>query len=354
MPLQRALRQADAEALTVHIDASQPEWDAYVEASPAATGYHRAVWRGVFEQALRHEAIYLAARRGSRIVGVLPLVAVRSWLFDSALVSLPFLNYGGVVADDDEAAAVLMEAARRAAADRGMKYAELRHLTRRFESLPVRDHKVAMTLALATDEDAAWKSLDNKVRNQVRKAQKANLQTVSGGAELLADFYDVFSRNMRDLGTPVLPRVLFEHVLTRVEDTRAFVVRSGAKPIAAGVTVAYGATTENVWASSLRDYRAQCPNMLLYWSMIEDAVRSGRRTFDFGRSTPGEGTYQFKKQWGAVERPFAWEYVFCGAVALPSGAASPKVAFATRMWKQLPLPVANALGPAVSRSCSFL
>jgi hypothetical protein len=117
------------------------------------------------------------------------------------------------------------------------------------------------------------------------------------------------------------------------------------------ITVAFRDTTENIWSLPRRAPRA-VPEQLLYWTMIEDAV-TGMRT-DFGRSTPGEGTYHFKKQWGAAEAPFAWEYVFTGAVQLPSGSASAKVALATRMWTKLPLPVANALGPAIARGCSFL
>lgn len=366
-------RQPDVDSLVVSRTVAAASWDAYVEAHADATGYHRSAWRGVFERALGHQTLYLAAMRGSEIAGVLPLVAVKSWLFGSALVSLPFLNYGGVLADDEQAASMLVEAARTAATEQHLKYVELRHTRRIFPSLPVRDHKVAMTLALPADDAAAWKALDNKVRNQVRKAQKSGLTAATGGAELLDEFYDVFSRNMRDLGTPVFPRALFEQVLTGVADTRAYVVRTGDKPIAAGITVAFRGTTENIWASSLREFRAQCPNMLLYWTMIEDAVKSGRGTFDFGRSTPGEGTYHFKKQWGAQEAPFAWEYAFPGGAStlaaghgsgaaggasnghvLPSGSASAKVELATRMWKHLPLPVANVLGPAIARSCSFL
>jgi FemAB-related protein (PEP-CTERM system-associated) len=350
-------RQPDVDSLAVSHDVSAADWDAYVAAHADATGYHRSMWRGVFERGLGQKTVYLTATRGAQVAGVLPLVAVKSWIFGSTLVSLPFLNYGGVLADDAAAADVLVDAARAIATERRLRYVELRHTRRMFPALPARDHKVAMTLALPADDAAAWKALDNKVRNQVRKAQKSGLQATIGGAELVGEFYDVFARNMRDLGTPVFPRALFERVLTDVADTRAYIVRTGTTPIAAGITVAYRGTTENIWASSLREYRAQCPNMLLYWTMIEDAVRSGRRTFDFGRSTPGEGTYHFKKQWGAVEAPFYWEYAFRGGPsndALPSGSGSSTIALATSMWTRLPLPVANALGPAIARGCSFL
>src|SRR5262245_44691888 len=124
--------QPDVDSLAVSRTLPAADWDAYVDAHAEATGYHRSAWRGVFERALGHETLYLAATRGAKVAGVLPLVAVKSWLFGSALVSLPFLNYGGVLADDDRAAGVLIEAARAAAAERHLKYVELRHTRRTF------------------------------------------------------------------------------------------------------------------------------------------------------------------------------------------------------------------------------
>ncbi len=158
------------------------------------------------------------------IVGVLPLVSFRSLLFGKFLVSLPFVNYGGVLADDDRAARALLDAARVEADRRGASSVELRHTRRRFDDLPVRQHKVAMTLSLPGDAEAAWKGFDNKVRNQVRKAEKSGFDTAIGGAELAGDFYEVFARNMRDLGTPVYSRRLFEEVLgndSRIARVRA-------------------------------------------------------------------------------------------------------------------------------------
>ncbi len=266
-------------------------------------------------------------------------------------MSLPFVNYGGVLASDDEAARALAEAARVEAARRGAASVELRHTRRLFPDLPVKQHKVAMTLALPGDAETAWKGFDNKVRNQVRKAEKSGFTTAAGGAELAGDFFTVFARNMRDLGTPVYPRRLFEEVLGTIPESRAFVVRLNGSPVAAGLTIGYRRSVENPWASSLREYRSLNPNMLLYWTMLQDSMARGFRVFDFGRSTPNEGTYQFKKQWGAVESPFCWEYILQSGGTLPD--LSPKSArfsLAVSAWQKLPLAVAGALGPRIVRN----
>jgi serine/alanine adding enzyme len=332
--------------------ADREAWDEYVESRPAATGYHRWAWRHVFEDAFGHDSVYLAARDEGGICGILPLVKFRSLLFGRFLVSLPFVNYGGVVADDEEAARALLDAAIAEAGAHGAKHIELRHMARHFPALPVRQHKVQMRLALPATAAAAWQALDNKVRNQVRKAEKCGLTAAAGGLELVDDFYAVFARNMRDLGTPVYTRRLFEALLRHFPaDVSVHVVRLGAAPVAAGILVGYRETVENIWASSLREHRALCPNMLLYWAMMQHAIGSGRKVFDFGRSTPDEGTYRFKLQWGARPEPVSWEYWLAPTASVPDQQpGSPKFRLAVAAWKRMPLPLASWLGPRVVRS----
>ena len=128
-------------------------------------------------------------------------------------------------------------------------------------------------------------------------------------------------------------------------------MRLGGRPIAAAITIGYRGGVENPWASSLREYRSSCANMLLYWTMIERAIADGRDVFDFGRSTPGESTWLFKKQWGAEESPFYWEYVLDAGRSLPDfSPKNGKFQAALAAWKRLPVRVANAIGPPLVRN----
>jgi serine/alanine adding enzyme len=334
--------------ITVATDADGPAWDRFVEAHPDSTGYHLWAWRHVFWRTFGHESIYLAAWQRDRIVGVVPLVHIRSRVFGRTLVSLPFLNYGGVLADADSVAETLQEAAAEHARSRHCRHVEFRHVRRRFAQLPCRQHKVAMLRRLET---GLWDQLDRKVRNQVRKAQKSGLTVERGGSELVGDFYRVFARNMRDLGTPVYSRRLFEEVIGTLPDrARVHVVRLAGKPVAAGLTYRFRTTIEVPWASSVRDYNSLCPNHLLYWDVMETAFAAGCQVLDFGRSTPGEGTYKFKEQWGAKPVALHWEYRLVEGTALPNvGPANPKFRLAIGAWKKLPLAVATTLGPHIVR-----
>jgi serine/alanine adding enzyme len=338
--------------LQVTADVSEGEWDRFVGRHPHASLYHAWKWRHVFETAFGHETVYLAAREHGSIVGVLPLVIFESRIFGRFGVSLPFVNYGGVLARDAASAAALLQHASALASERGLAHVELRHVDRQFAGLEARSHKVGMLLRLERDSAKAWEHLDRKVRNHVRKAEKSQMTSRAGGAELLDRFYDVFARNMRDLGTPVYSRRFFDAVLAAFpESARVFVVDHQDTTVAAGITLSFRHTIENPWASSLREYRPLAPNTLLYWRMVEHAIATGHTTFDFGRSTPNEGTYKFKAQWGAEPVPLHWEYVLSGGQRLPDlSPSNPKYRAAIALWTRLPLAVANRLGPHIVRS----
>jgi serine/alanine adding enzyme len=323
-------------------------WDAYVAGHPEATGYHEWAWRSVFEQAFGHRCLYVVARRGDCTVGVLPLVLIKSLLFGRSLTSLPFLNYGGVLADTDVAKKALLQEASRLASQHNCRHVELRHTARQFDELPFKQHKVTMRLEL---KEGLWDRLDRKARNQVRKAQKSGLTVERGGASLLPQFYEVFARNMRDLGTPVYSRGLFDAVLAAFPGrARIIVVRLENKPVAAGLTIQTKGMVEIPWASSVRDYNNLCPNHLLYWHALETSLAEGVTTFDFGRSTPGEGTYKFKEQWGATPLALNWEYWLPAGDTLPDQSPkNPKFRLMIETWKHLPLWFANAAGPRIVR-----
>ena len=334
--------------VTASLDAAS--WDQFVERHPEASGYHLTAWRSIFEDVFGHRTLNLSAMRDDRVVGILPLVEFRSRLFGRFAVSLPFVNQGGVVADDEEAARRLVDRAIEEARSRGLDHIELRHERRCFPDLADKQHKVSMRLRLPDTSEALWNQLDRKVRNQIRKAEKSGIVASGGGAELMDAFYDVFAENMRDLGTPVYPRAFFASVMERFPArTRIHVVRLGEEVVASSLTVAWRDSIEVPWASSLRRHRDKSPNNLLYWAMLQQAIADRRRVFDFGRSTPNEGTYHFKSQWGAEPGPMHWEYWLASGALPDQSPANPKYRAAIAVWRRLPLWVSNRVGPHLVR-----
>lgn len=334
-------------------DADRSAWDDYVRSRPQATLYHRTEWRDIVRNVFSHRTFYLCAIDGDgAVTGVLPATRLKSLMFGDYMVSSPFVNYGGAVADDEHVEARLMAELCRIAADRGVGHIEFRDTRPRGGSWGMREDKVGMTLTLPDDDEALWRALGAKVRAQVRRPGKEGARAVSGGLELLGEFYRVFARNMRDLGTPVYPRRFFEAILAAFPaSARIVVVRHRDTPVAAGLLLGHRERLEIPWASSIQTYNRMGVNMLLYWEALRLAIDQGYRVFDFGRSTAGSGTHRFKRQWGATEQPLYWHYWLAEGRSMPGLTPdNPRYSAAIKVWQRLPLPVANWLGPRIVKN----
>jgi FemAB-related protein (PEP-CTERM system-associated) len=313
---------------------------------------HDARWIQALSEGLSHRAYLLKVQDRGGVVGVLPLVLVRGPIFGRFLVSLPYLNTGGVWALDNQVATQLIGRACDLADELDVKYLELRH------EHPVKDarlnfqrtDKCHMRLALPDSPDELLKSFKSKHRSQIKKADDYDLLIEFGGTELLNDFYNVFARNMRDLGTPVFSRKLFSCILREFHDTsEVCVVRKDGLPIASGLLVHAHGVTEVPSASSLREFNRTNANMLMYWHLLQRAIERGSRTFDFGRSSEGSGTYKFKAQWGAEPAPAVWQYyVRKGSPEEMRPDADGKERL-VKLWQKLPVWLSRQIGPRIVR-----
>jgi serine/alanine adding enzyme len=327
------------------------EWDGFASRQDGYTHFHRFGWKALIEEVFGHECLYLAAHSGSgELVGVLPLVRVRSIVFGHYLVSMPFLNYGGPLGTA-EALTALGEAAETEARRSRAKLLELRSRVTLPLAMPVSHRKITVVLDLPRDHDALFKSFTAKLRSQVRRPQKEGV-TVRFGADQVEPFFQVFSRHMRDLGTPTLPRRFFEQIAARFADDSWFACAwHEGRPVAAGAGFRWGTEFEMTWASSLTEFNRIAPNMLLYWEFMKRAVDEGMTLFNFGRCTPDGGTHRFKRQWGSRDEALWW-YQRAAGDATHAATPSPDggmFSLGPRIWKHLPLPVATALGPRIVR-----
>lgn len=327
------------------------EWDRFVRAEAGAAVYHLAGWRNLIESVFGRETYYLAARREGRLCGVLPLVRLKSLMFGDFLVSLPYVTYGGVLAESPRVGQALIQHASELAEDLGAAHVEFRHSENSFQ-LPARTDKVAMHLPLTGDSEILWKSLGAKLRAQIKRPLREGAHCLVGGEELVDEFYAVFAVKYRDLGVPVYPIRWFRSVLQAYPDlTRVFVVRVGAQPVAASIVIGFKDKLEVPWASSLRAADRYGVNMHLYWNMLKYAEEAGYASFDFGRSSRDSGTYRFKKQWGAEPLQLYWHYWLRGQMELPQlNPNNPKYQAAVAVWRRLPLWVTNRVGPQIVKN----
>lgn len=322
-------------------------WDEYVYRCPEASHSHLSGWRRVIERSYGHRALYLWARENGETKGILPLISMRSFPRRRSLVSLPFLDDGGICTTDEQIRAQLYEAACQLFEGQKADVLDLRHRYGNSLDIPRLGSKVSLILELADNPDIMWKHFDAKLRNQIRKAIKSGLTAAWSGIEGLSDFYDVFAANMRDLGSPVHSRQFFAAIFEEfAESAQLMLVRKGKQTIGGAVCLCFRDSLIVPWASSHRAYFSLCPNNLLYWEMLRWGCEHGYRRFDFGRSSPQSGTYHFKKQWGTIEAPLHWQCLSRkqGQAAMPHADAT-KYQWLMQAWRRLPLSLTKIVGP---------
>jgi len=329
-------------------------WDAYVLNHPEGSAYQLFAWRDAVTEAYGFDGRYLMAREGGRVLGVLPLIDYRRPFLPRRLISLPYCDFGGVLANDAVVAGRLLKEARHLL-DR-LPAAALEVRSTSSEELEDAGGKVRMLLELPAGSEVLLRGMKAKLRSQINKPQRDGLIAKLGGTELLEDFYEVFAANMRDLGSPVHSPTWFSRILQGYGGrARVGVVETpNGEPAAAGIVLMGGNTVAIPWASSRRSLNHLNPNMLLYWTFLALAADLGYRWFDFGRSTPGTGTYRFKQQWGARPQVLKWVNYdaagVCHNIRPATGGLRSKV---ESLWRHLPLSCCNTLGPVIRRHVSL-
>jgi len=347
---ERASRAPSAVAVRAFARGDDAAWDAFVVRCSAATFFHRSGWRDIIEDVFRHRSHYLIAERDGAICGVLPLAEIDSRFFGHALVSLPFAVYGGPAADDAESRGALIDAAVELARSCDADHLELRDREALCPGWPTQGLYVTFRKAIEPDVDTNMLAIPRKQRAMVRKGIKQGLKSV---VDARTDrFFDLYADNVHRHGTPALPRRYFARLkavfgddceVTIVEDAdgtavsgvMSFYFRDEVLPYYAGDTTA------------ARDLAA---NDFKYWELLRRACERGLRLFDYGRSKRGTGSFDFKKNWGFEPTPLHYEYrLFRGNAVPQNNPSNPKYRAMIALWRRLPRPIVNAIGPAIVR-----
>lgn len=310
--------------------------------------------------------LLVSSSADSDVAGCLPLFLVSSWSFGRFLVSLPYLNSAGVILRESPTVDSFgVSEIQRSLIDRAVELADaldVKHLELRGENRvdhPAfnmeRTDKVHMRLELPSTSELLKLSFKSKLRSQIKKSGEQTSEVFFGGIELLDDFYDVFSQNMRDLGTPVYSKRLFRAIFDSFGKTadcglaEFCVVKIDNQPVSVALLVHHQSITEVPSASALRSWNSTGVNMWMYWNLLERAIEKGSREFDFGRSTLGSGTYKFKEQWGAKPYPAIWQYYVRKGDPSDMRPDSPTKVRFVNLWKKLPLWLTRLVGPSIVR-----
>ncbi|GAB2860696.1 FemAB family PEP-CTERM system-associated protein [Pseudoduganella ginsengisoli] len=342
-------------ALTVKLmqPADMARWDAFVAACPEATFFHRAGWQTIIDRVYGHKTWFYYAERDGHIVGILCLAEVKSRLFGHSLASLPFCVLGGVAATDDAARPMLDAAAEKLARELNVGHLEYRNLSPAHPgdaSWYQKELYVTFRKEISADDETNMNAIPRKQRAMVRKGIKCGLRAVV--EDNVDRFFTAYSVSVHRLGTPVFSKKYFA-VIKEVfgEECEIRVILRGDELIAGVMSFYWRDEVLPYYGGSLPAARECAGNDFMYWNLMQYAASRGVRIFDFGRSKRGTGAFDFKKNWGFEPTQLAYEYKLIASTELPdNNPLNPKYQLFIKMWKKLPLPVANFLGPFIVRS----
>jgi FemAB-related protein (PEP-CTERM system-associated) len=330
--------------------AATARWDAFVTQHKAATVFHLAGWADVMRAAFGHATHFTLALKGETVQGVLPLVEIKSRLFGHAMISNAFCVAGGPLAADEETRLALLAEAARIGRATGAQYVELRDTPGGEGWLVKDDLHFGFAREIEVDETKNLTQIPRKQRAVVRKALEGSYRVTTD--KDLDTFFALFSRTVRDHGTPVFPKRFFRAILDRFPDNADILtVWEGERPLSSVLSYYFRDRVYPYYTGSDLAARMSGTNDLMYWKLMRHAVTRGCRVFDFGRSKAGTGPFAFKKNWGFEPRPIAHQYLLLKRDTLPNlNPTNPRYAQLIELWRRLPLPLANFVSQFISRN----
>lgn len=327
----------------------------YVAQHPGGTAFHRPAWIGAVARGTGNQALTLVAERNGDVIGYLPLTEVHSPIFGRMLAGSGFGVGGGILADTDKALQLLLAGVEELALRRACACIELRGgpVPEDRESWIIRNTAHCGFIAPMQDNDEAQLlSIPKRQRAEVRKGIDRNFTVETGSSERDRQaHFAIYSESMRNLGTPMFPRELFDAVLDAFgEAADIMTIRHEGQPVSSVLSLYHRGAVMPYWGGGIRHARVLRSNEYMYYALMCHGRIRGCTHFDFGRSKTGSGPYNFKRNWGFTPEPLSYGiWTAPGSNSRDADPSSGKHARQIAIWQRLPLSIANRLGPLIAR-----
>ncbi|HKM71343.1 MAG TPA: FemAB family XrtA/PEP-CTERM system-associated protein [Stellaceae bacterium] len=325
-------------------------WDEFVLAHASGTFFHLSGWKRVIERAFGHRTYYLIAERGQTVTGVLPLTHVQSLLFGSSLISNAFSVHGGPIAEDAKSLRKLEAEALRLMDAIAVPVLELRNFSASRADWPSRkDLYASFRRSLDPAVEHNMKSIPRKQRAMIRKGMLNKLKSeIDDSIERL---YRIYAESAHNLGTPVFSKSYFGILREEFPTCSDIItITCDGQAVASVLNFYFRDEVLPFYGGGVRAARTLAANDFMYWEVMRRACERGYRTFDFGRSKIGTGSYAFKRNWGFQPTPLVYQFCLSPGTAIPDlNPLNPKLRMLIAVWKRLPRAVVTRLGPAIVR-----
>ena len=300
------------------------DWAA-LTSGPGSTLFHSPEWLRVVQETYDLPISACVVDDGGPVAGI--AWAQISPLLGGRLVSLPFCDHAGPIAQTAEQANALVQHVRHI----GRPWS-LRSATSALHGLPMEQwvsrRALLPRLDLVGDEAVLWGRLSPMARRGVRKGQKSPIEIRAATDKTqLRDWYLLHLRLRKaKFGLLAQPYSFFERIWdTFVESGRGFLLLATleGRVVAGTLYLLWGDTCYYKFNASESGSLPLRPNNLLLWQGMCEAKRLGCRTLDLGRTAPHQrGLRDFKRAFGATEE----ELLFASFNDAPAEKDAPEAA----------------------------
>ena len=327
----------------------QPAWDEL--AGRCGTVFHTTAFRRVLLDSFGYNCCYHAViDEKDRLRALLPLIKGRNLAMEMAAIGLPFVNYIDVCATDEMAKKFLIDSIPMLRKNNSLGYVELRlkELVPQVANWQRTDGHVTFVLPLEQDEEHVLSLSTRSNRNHVRKVYRNNCFASSLDQCYLKDFYNIYVRRMKQLGSPS-PGIKFFESLFKNFPNDAYllsVIDCFTNNVIGGMVLLSGLSDRTLfylYGANLIEYNKQYLNNFMYWEAVKLGFELNMIALDLGRSQIGSGTYKFKSQWGAIPQPLY--YRSCQETMGKAWQADKEqLKIFIDLWKVIPAAITDVVG----------
>ena len=328
------------------------EWIGYLMEDDEADICHHPAWGTILRRTFGLDSALIVHRSDGRIDGGVPLVIIDQMITGKAMISMPYLNYGGLLGRTETVKADIIRACREILAASRADYMEFRHVGRGIGSLAdqTRENRVTFRMDVGRPAEEILSGLRRQTRTRIRKTERTGLESYYG-PERLDHFYGLFTAAMREHGTPVMPRSFFKNVVEHLKDHARFMIAyKDKRPVGGKLVLIFKDRATMVWGCYPHRYRDYLANYFLTWELIKKLANSSVKWLDFGRSPQKGGGFIYKSNWQPDFIPVYIDYLASDPGKIPLlKPENPRFRLAIQTWKRLPLWVTRLVGPRLAR-----
>lgn len=143
--------------------------------------------------------------------------------------------------------------------------------------------------------DEVLMNFTQQCRRNIRLAIRHGVTVSEENLSGLDEFYEIYKITGKRDSFTIRPKEYLFRFLQNVSGAKLILAKFNGKVLAGALSVCYGKTYSYVYGASGNENRNLMPNYLVQWYMIQDAIKSNCKTYDFqGISSLHPGLLRFK------------------------------------------------------------